>query len=98
MAHLNSADVDRQSSPSPPQATLGLVPDAEQFHAYAHAEFEALCSALTRRLQNGALPPDEAYWWTRILFAEAVVMLDHARCEPVWSGLNPGISVDRAAA
>jgi hypothetical protein len=106
MAHLNSADVDPRTPPSSvPSSSSTLAgpaaPDPEHFHAYAHAEFDSLCGAVIRRLRNDTLPPDEAYWWTRILFAEAVVLLDHAKCEPAWSALNYPISVDaidRAAA
>ncbi len=100
MAHLNTTDVDPgtpstivPSSPSTLVAPGGQ--DPEHFHAYAHAEFESLCGAVIRRLRNQTLPPDEAYWWTRILFSEAVILLDHARCEPEWSALNYPISVDR---
>lgn len=100
MAHLNSADVDPRTPPSSVPSSPSVleppaVPDPEQFHAFAHAEFDALCSAVIRRLHDDTLPPDEAYWWTRILFSEAVVLLDHARCEPEWSALNFPISVDR---
>lgn len=71
---------------------------AEQFHDFAHAEFDSLCGALVRRLRNDTLPPDEAYWWTRILFAEAVILLDHQRCPAMWSTLNYPVGVDARAA
>lgn len=106
MAHLNSADVDSRTPLSSVPSSLSTTPplaavDPEHFHSYAHAEFDSLCSAVIRRLRNDTLPPDEAYWWTRILFSEAVVLLDHTQCEPEWSALDYPISVDainRAAA
>jgi hypothetical protein len=35
-------------------------------------ESEALCHALGEHLLNGTLPPDDAYWWTRIVVEEAL--------------------------
>ena len=34
-------------------------------------EFQSLAGALVLRLKEGSLPPDDAYWWTRTLCAEA---------------------------
>jgi hypothetical protein len=47
--------------------------------AFAQVEYESLRGAIAERLATGSLPPDEAYWWTRILSAEAVMRLSH-RC------------------
>jgi hypothetical protein len=38
------------------------------------AEYECFCEALRDRIADDGLPPDEAYWWTRIALEEA------ARC------------------
>jgi hypothetical protein len=42
-------------------------------HAYSFEfdEFQSLATALVQRLKEGSLPPDDAYWWTRALCAEA---------------------------
>jgi hypothetical protein len=50
------------------------------FHAHAHAEYDALCGSLTRRLREGTLPPDEAYWWTRIVCSAATTRLSDHCC------------------
>jgi hypothetical protein len=49
------------------------------FHAHAHAEHDALCAAIVERLRDGSLPPDEAYWWTRIACSAAMTRLSD-RC------------------
>ncbi len=41
----------------------------------AQAETDAICDALIERLQQGTLPPDEAYWWTRIALSDVVARL-----------------------
>jgi hypothetical protein len=33
-------------------------------------ECEALCSAFREHLLRGRLPPEDAYWWTRIVIEE----------------------------
>lgn len=33
-------------------------------------EWEVMCQALREMLLDGSLPPDEAYWWTRIIAEE----------------------------
>jgi hypothetical protein len=38
------------------------------------SEYETLCQTLRDRLRIGAMPPDEAYWWTRVLVEEAVAV------------------------
>jgi hypothetical protein len=38
-------------------------------------ETEALCRTLCERLLSDSLPPEEAYWWTRIVVEEAVGVL-----------------------
>jgi hypothetical protein len=47
------------------------------FQVFAQAEYESLCETIAERLTTDSLPPDEAYWWTRILTAEAVMRLNH---------------------
>jgi hypothetical protein len=37
-------------------------------------EFDRLCDVLCERLLNDSLPPDDAYWWTRIAMQEAATM------------------------
>jgi hypothetical protein len=34
------------------------------------SECEAMWQALRERLLSGSLPPDDAYWWTRIIAEE----------------------------
>ena len=41
----------------------------------AQAEADAICGALCERLRQGTLPPDEAYWWTRIAMWDVVARL-----------------------
>jgi hypothetical protein len=41
-------------------------------------EFQSLSAALVQRLREGSLPPDDAYWWTRALCAEAYIREDAA--------------------
>jgi hypothetical protein len=45
------------------------------FTLEAQTEFETICDRVCARLRDGSLPPEEAYWWTRILFQEAVSRL-----------------------
>jgi hypothetical protein len=37
----------------------------------ANAEFYELCESLNQKVIAGAMPPDDAYWWTRIALCEA---------------------------
>jgi hypothetical protein len=41
-------------------------------------EFQSLSMALVQRLKDGSMPPDDAYWWTRALCAEAYIREDAA--------------------
>lgn len=41
-------------------------------------EFQSLSTALVQRLREGSMPPDDAYWWTRALCAEAYLREDLA--------------------
>lgn len=41
-------------------------------------EFQSLSTALVQRLREGSMPPDDAYWWTRTLCAEAYLREDLA--------------------
>ena len=34
-------------------------------------EFRSLTTALVQRLKEGSMPPDDAYWWARMLCSEA---------------------------
>jgi hypothetical protein len=34
-------------------------------------EFRSLSAALVQRLKDGSMPPDDAYWWARVLCSEA---------------------------
>jgi hypothetical protein len=55
----------RTETAYPPQTidpTLGHV----GVRTRARAESVAICEAIVLRLVAGTLPPDEAYWWTRI--------------------------------
>lgn len=36
-------------------------------------EFQSLSMALVQRLREGSMPPDDAYWWARVLCSEAYV-------------------------
>jgi hypothetical protein len=38
-------------------------------------ESEALCRTLCERLLSHSLPPEEAYWWTRIAVEEVEAVL-----------------------
>jgi hypothetical protein len=52
--------------------------DAYDPRARAQAEYEVISEALSRRLMEGSLPPNEAYWWTRVLLWEAAARLADA--------------------
>ncbi len=41
----------------------------------AEEEFEAISNLICLRIQDGTMPPDDAYWWTRVLVADAVCTL-----------------------
>jgi hypothetical protein len=41
----------------------------------AEEEFEAISNLICLRIQDGTMPPDDAYWWTRVLVADAVCSL-----------------------
>jgi|RhiMetdeSRZDD1v2_1073273.scaffolds.fasta_scaffold00095_32 hypothetical protein len=43
----------------------------------AQMEVSALCDRVREQIIGGLLPPDEAYWWTRIAICEAVAVLGH---------------------
>ena len=43
--------------------------------ADVHREHDALAERICARLRDGSLPPDEAYWWTRILVEGAIARL-----------------------
>lgn len=54
-------------TPSPRHRTW-LPPLAEE-------EFDAVSHLICLRIQDGSMPPDDAYWWTRVLVADAVCAL-----------------------
>jgi hypothetical protein len=106
MAYRHLADVELAGSTTPstsasqPEpfvtaAETWRAPSPAEFHTHAHVEFDSLCSAIARRLRNNTLPPDEAYWWTRILVSEAAVHL-HKGCvldwRPASSAADPHLS------
>jgi hypothetical protein len=47
----------------------------------AEEEFEAISNLICLRIQDGTMPPDDAYWWTRVLVADAV-------CTLMWNGTD----------
>jgi hypothetical protein len=48
----------------------GAAPRRNVF-SFEFDEFQSLSTALVQRLREGSMPPDDAYWWTRALCAEA---------------------------
>ena len=40
------------------------------------ADYGGFCETLREALAEDRLPPDEAYWWTRIALAEATLVLE----------------------
>jgi hypothetical protein len=38
--------------------------------ARSEADYSSFCQTLGQLLEDDVLPPDEAYWWTRIALAE----------------------------
>jgi hypothetical protein len=49
---------------------------ARDLRQRAQAESHAICGTLCERLRSGSLPPDEAYWWTRIAVSDLLARLD----------------------
>lgn len=47
----------------------------QDYQLRAQAETDAICEALIARLREGTLPPDEAYWWTRIALSDVIARL-----------------------
>jgi len=47
-----------------------IVYDANR-DARTAAEYRGLCETLRESIEEDRLPPDEAYWWTRIALVEA---------------------------
>ncbi|HEX2456577.1 MAG TPA: hypothetical protein VHI99_22960 [Vicinamibacterales bacterium] len=45
----------------------------------ARLEAGTLCEAVRDDVARGALTPDDAYWWTRIVSSEAEMLLETAR-------------------
>jgi hypothetical protein len=48
---------------------------ARDLRMRAQAESHAICGSLCERLRSGTLPPDEAYWWTRIAVSDLLARL-----------------------
>lgn len=46
--------------------------------AKSEAEYRGLCQTLRQLIEGDALPPDEAYWWTRIALADHAALSHHA--------------------
>ena len=42
--------------------------------AKREAEYRCLCQTLRQLIEGDALPPDEAYWWTRIALEEHLAL------------------------
>jgi hypothetical protein len=49
--------------------------DTQDPQLRAQAETDAICGALCERLLQGTLPPDDAYWWTRIALRDVIARL-----------------------
>jgi hypothetical protein len=43
---------------------------------FAREEFDALACSLCRRVKEGSLPPDDAYWWVRMLCSDAELIAE----------------------
>jgi hypothetical protein len=52
-----------------PQPRMATVESVDPM-ARARQECRAVCETLRDRLTHGTLPPEEAYWWTRIALEE----------------------------
>ena len=57
--------------------TDGIAPRGNGL-SFEFDEFQSLSTALVQRLREGSMPPDDAYWWTRALCAEAYLREDLA--------------------
>jgi len=55
-----------------------LILDNAGRDAKTAADYRGLCETLCEEIAEDRLPPDEAYWWTRIALAEAAALLDQA--------------------
>lgn len=44
---------------------------AQDFASAARLEHEAMSLGVRLKLKDGSLPPEEAYWWARILAEDA---------------------------
>ena len=42
------------------------------------ADYEGLCETFHEWIAADRLPPDDAYWWTRIALTEATAFLEHS--------------------
>jgi len=63
------------------ESDLESVSMVRDFRAEVDTEHDALADAVCARIREGSLPPDEAYWWARILVEGAIARL---------AGLSPG--------
>ena len=59
-------------------STTDGVPPRHHAFSFEFDEFQSLSTALIQRLRDGSMPPDDAYWWTRALCAEAYMREDYA--------------------
>ena len=54
----------------------------------ARMEVWTLCDRVRDQILHGLLPPDEAYWWTRIAVAEAVALLGYESAAQAVAAMN----------
>jgi hypothetical protein len=59
-------------------STTDSTLSGRQALSFEFDEFQSLSTALVQRLREGSMPPDDAYWWTRALCAEAYIREDLA--------------------
>ena len=58
--------------------------DEDEYWSKAHrqakieAEYSRFCQTLRQLLDGDVLPPDDAYWWTRIALEEHAALSHHA--------------------
>jgi hypothetical protein len=65
--------------------------------AFQADEAMAMSKAVVRRIKEGSIPPDDAYWWTRILVAEYESMecndADGGESEPETTQMPAGCAI-----
>lgn len=58
--------------------------ESREFEAAALAEHDAICAAFVKKVRANQVPPDEAFWWARILMSEAFARLTAPREVSDW--------------